>query len=897
MLIEATPGSLIFSAAATVLVAGGLWGIIPTSWLMAWVGYMLGVSVARFLHVHWFQNSGRGRPNIERFKNWYVVGVVYAGVGWGISGALLFAPDEVIHQSLLAVVLAGVTAAAVAVYAPVTAAVRYFVALSLAPLACVHILIGSQTHIIMGALICGYGLFLLRLATVVHRSISTTLGLRYDNEDLINELTSAKLQADEINDRLKREIGVRSETEAQLLEAVDKAEQAARAKSEFLATMSHEIRTPMNGVLGMTELLMNTSLTPKRFRFADTIRRSGKALLAIINDILDFSKIEAGKLDIQHTVFDLRQLVEDSMGVFAEQAHGKGVELILQFPPDEHAAYRGDPDRTRQILLNLIGNAVKFTERGEISLRVQSLDVATDLATLRFEAVDSGIGIPPEHQYHIFESFQQADGATTRKFGGTGLGLAICNRLVQLMHGKIGVESRPGKGSAFWFTTKMSRMPADSIAGQIKHAGELSGLSVLIVDDNETTRTVLEQQLSNWRMRTDSATSAAAAVRKLKESAARGEPFALTILDGQMPGVGGVELAREIKRDALLENTRIIMLSSVNELENTGQWHLAGIDMYVHKPVRRVELFDAISNTMPDASAVTTSQPAPPSVGEPDEELNAHVLLAEDNPVNQELASAMLDAMGCTSVIAGNGREAVTAVTDAPLDAIRKPYDAILMDCQMPEMDGYQATRQIRRWEQEHGTRDPIPIIALTANALEGDRDKCIGAGMNDYLTKPFTQARLTALIKRWAKLSVEAGTATDGSGRAVPEPAAAGHRSVADLDQRALDNIRALQSQGSPNILQKIIDMFISNSPQQLEKLEEAATTGNADLLRSAAHSLKSSSANLGATEMSAMCSELEKMGLHKELEGVVSKVGVLEFEFEAVCETLTSLAAGEAA
>ena len=899
MLIEASPASMLFSGIVAALVVGALWGTIVPTWLVSWAGYMLILAVLRYLHVLQFKKSDHDKRNFTSFKNWYLSGVVCAAIGWGVAGALVFAPQYVIYQNLLAFVLVGVTSASVTVHGPMITAMRYFIIVALTPIIVVHFLIGSQAHILMGVLICGYMLFLLRLGTVVHKSIITTLGFRYHNEELIAELTAAKQRADDINDKLKQEISGRSVTEAKLMEAVENAEEAAHAKSDFLATMSHEIRTPMNGVLGMTELLMNTSLTKKQFRFADTIRRSGEGLLAIINDILDFSKIEAGKLNIQHTVFDLRQLVEDSAAMFAEQAQSKHVELVLRFPPSEHAAYRGDPDRIRQILTNLLGNALKFTERGEVSLHVKSFETPDDLATLRFDVVDSGIGIQPDHQRHIFDSFQQADGSTTRKFGGTGLGLAICSKLVQMMQGEIGVESELGKGSTFWFTTQVSKMPADSISGQIKHTAELHGRRVLIVDNNETNREILEYQLTSWHMVIDSTNSATVALEKLREAAADGTPFAFAILDREMPGVGGVELAGKIKKDPALEQTLIVMLSSVNQMEETGQWFMAGIDTYVNKPVRQLELFDALSRSLQDKTPEQLSQLIKPSDAPgPAHNLGAHVLLVEDNPINQELARGMLEALGCTVVVAKNGREAVEAVTDAPLDAMQRSYDAILMDCQMPEMDGYEATAQLRHWQQQHPDDNRLPIIALTANALEGDRDKCLAAGMDDYLTKPFTLEQLATTLKRWLKPSVVVtAERTNSLNQTASVGGATGRREAAKLDAEALNNIRALQQQGSPDILAKIVHMFISNSPKHLEKMEEAATTGNADLLRSSAHSLKSSSANLGATEMSTLCGELEQMGRDNELENALSKVGVLEFEFEAVCEELTAMLASEAA
>ena len=397
-----------------------------------------------------------------------------------------------------------------------------------------------------------------------------------ENQQLIDQLQDSKKSADAINRQLKMEIAVRNKAEAHMVEARDKAEQAARAKSDFLATMSHEIRTPMNGVLGMTELLMNTNLSSKQFRFADTIRRSGEALLAIINDILDFSKIDAGKLEIQHTVFDLRQLIEDTASFFAEQAQSKRIEIVANFPPQEHNAYRGDPDRIRQILMNLIGNALKFTEHGEITLSVNTLDASEDASTVKFAVSDTGIGIAAEHQTHIFDSFQQADGSTTRKFGGTGLGLAICSRLVKLMHGEIGVDSEPGNGSTFWFTVQLTPAAASAVSNAIKGDMSFTGLKALIVDDNETNREVLEHQLANWEMHTDTASSGSAALKSINRAIDNNALYDVVILDRQMPEIDGVELAQRIRNNKHIQSVAIVMLSSINQLEETGQWYSAG---------------------------------------------------------------------------------------------------------------------------------------------------------------------------------------------------------------------------------------------------------------------------------------------------------------------------------
>ncbi len=893
LIARSAPGALFFSIATVGLISAALWPVTRPEWVIAWAAYMVVVNTLRYLHLRDYTNASKRDIKIKTFQKWFVLGATFGGIGWGVSGAFLFPPSNIVYQSFLSFVLAGITAASITVYSPIKLSARLFLGCALLPLVCVHFLQGDQIHYAMGAVALIYTIFLFRLTSIVHDSLISSLALRFENDELINELKKAKISFEAANQKLKAEIAVRSKTEADLIEARDKAEQAARAKSDFLATMSHEIRTPMNGVLGMTELLMNTELTPKQHRFADTIRRSGEALLAIINDILDFSKIEAGKLEIQHTVFDLRQLVEDTMAFFAEQAHRKKIELFTVFPPDEHAAYRGDPERIRQILMNLLGNAIKFTEHGEISVKVTTTEERDDLNSLRFEVTDSGVGIEEEHQAHIFDSFQQADGTTTRKYGGTGLGLAICSRPAELMHGTIGVTSKPNVGSTFWFTIALTRMAASSVSDHLKHAVDLSGIRTLVVDDNETNCEILRHQMLNWDMKFYAAGSAEHALKYLNKGAACGKPFDLVVLDRRLPDADGVDLARQIKGDQKIADTRLIMLSSIDQLEQTGQWYQAGIEVYINKPVRQGELYDAITSALGDRAKRTapsgTTKGGDSSTGENLRDLGAHVLLAEDNPVNKELAKSMLEDLGCTVVVVDNGRDAFEAIAEAPLDRRQRRYDVILMDCQMPVMDGFDATREIRKWEAGSDEKVPLPIVALTANALAGDRERCLAVGMSDYLSKPFDQEQLARVVKRWLTLDVEmTHLAKQVDKRALPVVESVGAEALADLDNAALDNIRALQEDGSNAILAKIINMYLTNSPKLLEKLQEATATGNGELLRASAHSLKSASANLGAKKLAELCQQLEPLGSEDKAGEAVATLGIVEFEFEAVCNAL---------
>ena len=790
------------------LVGALVWSEAPHDLMLGWG---IAVVVATMLRGTWLTIVKRRTMSDNDLRNGIRVTVTLLGLAWGVGAALVLPLISFPTAALILVIFAGIIASALTTLTADPLTFRSFLASITLPVAFALAISERQPlHPATSAIVAMFTIVML----VVSRRAHITL---VEHLRVIARLAVSEEAA-------KR-------AEAVMREARDLAERVARARSAFLANMSHEIRTPMNAVLGFVELILDTELSTEQRRALELVRSSSEALLMILNDILDYSKIEAEHLELESIPFDVSKVTHATASLLAVRAREKHLELLAEVSPEVPRAVRGDPTRLRQVLMNLIGNAIKFTEQGEVVVSVTTALAADDHVELRFAVRDTGIGIAPEHVGTVFKEFTQADATMTRRYGGTGLGLAISQRLVRLMGGEIEVQSEVGTGSEFSFT--LAFLAETAPMSRLTAIAALGGRRVLVVDDNQTNRRILHEMLAGEGIKVDDVATAAEGLEALRRAERKRAPYHLAILDVQMPDMDGFQMASVVRGEPTLASTRLLMLTSAGQRGDGERCRELGIRGYLTKPISRADLLEALG---------TVLATSPEELGTPEvvtrhtiaeSRASLRVLLAEDNPVNQQVAVAMLVKRGHEVHVTSNGREAVDAVRE-------RDYDVVLMDIQMPEMDGFEATHAIRALPQGKD----LPIIGLTAHALSGERERCLSHGMTDYLAKPFKGHELFALVE---------GTAEP---KATPAPAPP-ETLAPPVD---LEGFRAtLREAGAEQALYSIVDTYVRQAPDRLATLAAASSTGSGAEMAKAAHAFRGASATIGARELAELLERIE--------------------------------------
>lgn len=738
LMFDQAPLGLAVTAFNAIFVTLALVYIFEAARAWIWLVLLALVLGARALIVLGFRSWPEALTE-SSWKGLFIVGAAASGLIWGLSPNVLPGPSFV-DDVFLSFVIAGMVAGAIPSLAPSSSCYIAYLLGALGPLAFHMAMRGDPLGHTFLALISAFGVFMLLSARTYHRTLWSLLTLRHNNAYLVADLTAESDRAKRLNEQLQAEVDQRARAQRALMEAKERAESANLAKSAFVANMSHEIRTPMNGVLGMIELLSQTSLDQQQHGFVEVSRTSTESLLKVLNAILDFSKIESGKLELEQSPFDLRSLCEEVTALFSANAQSVGVELVCSVEPDLERRMIGDATRLRQILTNLVGNAVKFTHAGQVKLQVAALSRSSEQLVLDFRVLDTGIGMTQEQIQALFQPFSQADDSMTRRYGGTGLGLAITRRLVDLMGGEIEVASEPGRGTCFTFKLafRTCREPrSDARTARLEQA------YILVVDDDSANLTTLCSYLQGWGVGYRTARSARAAIDQMRVERAAGRCFDLALISLQLPGNSGLDLATWIKADEILQTTRLVLLGSAGAI---AQAELAaqGLAQGLVTPVSYALLKETLCQLLKPAAPPASADPS--SVDKPNVQApRGRVLLVEDNSVNQKVALGLLGRLGLEVDLAADGEAALQRY-------LGSAYDLILMDVQMPRMDGITATREIRQLEREAHNSAWTPIIAMTANAEVGDRAECLAAGMDDYLPKPFTRAMLETMVQRWLR-------------------------------------------------------------------------------------------------------------------------------------------------